>query len=177
MQGIVINYHKDKGYGFIKVPNEESNIFVHIKAVNNANILEVGQKVEFELEETSKGLSAINVQAGSKAKSPYFTFSVVAFILTFSLFALLSSYVVVLLSYFLAINITTFLFYGYDKSISNGEKLRIPETVLHTLALLGGSPAALMAQRFFRHKTVKGTFQIIYWLIVLIQIGLLSFLA
>jgi uncharacterized membrane protein YsdA (DUF1294 family) len=80
-----------------------------------------------------------------------------------------------LLAYLIGINIATFTLYGYDKFISSGESLRVPELNLQTLALLGGSPAALLAQKFFRHKTIKGSFQIVYWLIVIVQVGLMIY--
>jgi uncharacterized membrane protein YsdA (DUF1294 family) len=60
--------------------------------------------------------------------------------------------------------------------IAGTDKLRIPENNLHALALLGASPAGLTAQKFFRHKTLKGSFQLIYWLIVLLQIALFYWL-
>jgi uncharacterized membrane protein YsdA (DUF1294 family) len=88
-------------------------------------------------------------------------------------FAYLSQHMHLLLAYLLSINFTTFLLYGYDKFISSGESLRVPELNLQALSLLGGSPAALVAQKFFRHKTIKGSFQIVYWLIVIMQFGLL----
>jgi uncharacterized membrane protein YsdA (DUF1294 family) len=67
------------------------------------------------------------------------------------------------------INLATVAFYGYDKAIAGGKRTRIPEKVLHLLALVGGSPGALLAQLLFRHKTVKASFQRVYWLIVLLQ--------
>lgn len=45
--------------------------------------------------------------------------------------------------------------------------------VLHGLALIGGSLGAYAAMRIFRHKTVKGPFRIIFWLIVVAQIAAL----
>ena len=78
-----------------------------------------------------------------------------------------------LFAYLIAINVTTFVMYGYDKFVSGTGKLRVPEKLLHVLALLGGSPAGLMAQKVFRHKTVKGSFQLAYWAIVILQVGLL----
>jgi uncharacterized membrane protein YsdA (DUF1294 family)/cold shock CspA family protein len=175
MQGIIINYNDEKGYGFIKTSGYEENLFVHINEVKNAKELEVGQRVEFEVVNNPKGLAAINVKAGSKAKSPYVTFGIVSLFLAILLFSLSINYVQALIAYLLAINFTTFVLYGYDKFISNTEKLRVPELNLQLLALLGGSPSALMAQKFFRHKTIKGTFQVIYWVIVVLQIVLLGF--
>lgn len=175
MQGIIINYNEEKGYGFIKTSVYEENVFVHIKEVKNAKELEVGQSVTFEVVNNPKGLAAINVSAGAKAKSPYVTFGIASLILIMALFTVTTNYIQPLIAYLVAINLTTFVLYGYDKFISSTEKLRVPELNLQILALLGGSPSALMAQKFFRHKTIKGTFQIVYWVIVVLQIVLLGF--
>jgi len=175
MQGIVINYNEEKGYGFIKTSEEEENVFVHIKEVNNASLLEVGQSVEFEVISTPKGLAAVNVKAGTKVKSPYLTFGIASLVMIVLLFSLLMNHTQALISYLIAMNVTTFLLYGYDKFISSTEKLRVPELNLQVLALLGGSPAALLAQKFFRHKTIKGSFQIVYWVIVVLQVILLGY--
>lgn len=79
--------------------------------------------------------------------------------------------------YFVGLNLITFALYGFDKRIAGSTWPRVPENLLHTLALLGGSPAALMAQRFFRHKTFKKKFLLVYWLIVVAQIALLAWMA
>jgi len=175
MQGIVINYNEEKGYGFIKTSEEEENVFVHIKEVNNASLLEVGQSVEFEMVRNPKGLAAVNVKAETKAKSPYLTFGIASLVMIVLLFSLLMNHTQALISYLIAMNVTTFLLYGYDKFIASTEKLRVPELNLQVLALLGGSPAALLAQKFFRHKTIKGSFQIVYWVIVVLQVILLGY--
>ena len=79
------------------------------------------------------------------------------------------------LIYLCALNFITFIIYGYDKFIAGSDKIRVSEKRLHQLALIGGSPAALVAQKFFRHKTIKKKFQIIYWLIVFVQLVVLWF--
>jgi uncharacterized membrane protein YsdA (DUF1294 family) len=38
---------------------------------------------------------------------------------------------------------------------------------LHLLDLLGGWPGGFLAQRRLRHKCSKGSFQFVFWLIVL----------
>jgi len=173
MQGYIIHFNEKKGYGFIRTDAYEENIFVHISKVHNANTLEQGQEVEFKVEETSRGFSAIQVMAGSKQRSPYFIFGAISALFILLVFAYFSQKIHLLLAYLLSINLTTFLLYGYDKLIAGGDKLRVPELNLQTLALLGGSPFALLAQKFFRHKTIKGSFQLLYWAIVLLQIALL----
>ncbi len=76
-------------------------------------------------------------------------------------------------AYLLAINLTTFGFYGYDKAVAGSGMPRVPELLLHTLALLGGSPAALLASYWLRHKTLQFWFRIVLWLIVMLQLGAL----
>jgi len=177
-EGFVVYYNKEKRYGFIDSKNHDKNIFVHFSKIENAKELSQGQKVKFKIKERAKGLSAINVIAGEKQYSPYLIFGVISALSISIIFYLLyfSQQINPLLGYFIAINVTTFMLYGYDKFISAGERLRVPEYNLHALALLGGSPAGLSAQKFFRHKTIKSSFQIIYWLIVFVQIGLLYWL-
>ena len=56
------------GYGFIE-GNGEEDIFVHYSAIKQDGYksLSEGQKVEYELLETKKGLQAINVKEVSNA--------------------------------------------------------------------------------------------------------------
>ena len=53
----------------------------------------------------------------------------------------------------------------------------MPEATLYLLTALGGSPGAFAAMRLFRHKTVKGSFRIVFWLIVAVQAALLIWVA
>ena len=80
-----------------------------------------------------------------------------------------------LYAYLISINLMTLLFYGYDKNQAKNNKSRIPEVVLHLLALIGGSLGALIGQFYFRHKTKKLKFQMIYVMIVIFQIGLIIY--
>lgn len=73
------------------------------------------------------------------------------------------------LGYLAGVNVATMALYGYDKAVAGGKRTRVPERVLHLLALAGGSPAALLSQSLFRHKTVKTSFQRVFWLIVALQ--------
>ncbi len=68
-----------------------------------------------------------------------------------------------------AMNVATLLWYGLDKwrAIRGGR--RVSEAVLLGLAALGGSPGALVAQRLFRHKTAKRSFQVAFWILVILQ--------
>lgn len=56
-----------------------------------------------------------------------------------------------------------FLIYGADKSAAAQGRWRTSESTLHTIALVGGWPGALVARRVFRHKTTKQPFRTIFW--------------
>lgn len=75
--------------------------------------------------------------------------------------------------YLLTLTLITFAFYGYDKYQSTHQGNRIPEVVLHLLALAGGTIGAVVGQLFFRHKTKKFKFRVILGMIILIQVGLI----
>jgi uncharacterized membrane protein YsdA (DUF1294 family) len=79
-----------------------------------------------------------------------------------------------LAAYLAGINLATFTLYAYDKRVAGGQRLRVPETVLHGLAMLGGTPAAVLAQRLLRHKTVKASFRRVGWAIIVLQLALLA---
>ncbi|NIR73407.1 cold-shock protein [Fodinibius salipaludis] len=63
-QGKIKFFDTKKGFGFIAPDEGGDDIFVHRNNVENLDYnqgLEDGEAVEFEVEETPKGLSATNV--------------------------------------------------------------------------------------------------------------------
>ena len=75
------------------------------------------------------------------------------------------------------VNLFTVLRYWQDKQRAKAGGRRIAEADLLGLALIGGSPGALLARRIFRHKTRKQPFSTYLLLIVAIQAGMLIGLA
>ena len=65
--------------------------------------------------------------------------------------------------------ISTFTYWVYarDKRRAENGEWRVPEARLHLLDLLGGWPGGFLAQRRLRHKCSKGSYQFVFWLIVL----------
>ena len=57
--GIVSYFNESKGYGFIKDSETKETSFVHVK--NLTDSISEGNKVNFEIEKTPKGLTAIKV--------------------------------------------------------------------------------------------------------------------
>lgn len=67
------------------------------------------------------------------------------------------------------VSVLAFLLYWSDKRKARADDWRTPENVLHALEFAGGWPGALLAQQVFRHKTRKVSFQLVFWLIVLLH--------
>jgi CspA family cold shock protein len=61
MQGKVKWFSDRKSYGFIEV-DEGKDVFVHKNALSEGTILNEGDSVEFDIEQSPKGPQAINVK-------------------------------------------------------------------------------------------------------------------
>ena len=73
------------------------------------------------------------------------------------------------LGFDLMVSSVAFLAYALDKSAAKNHQRRIRENTLHLLALIGGWPGALAAQRLLRHKSSKASFQIVFWITVVLN--------
>lgn len=67
------------------------------------------------------------------------------------------------------INFTTFIAYRADKRAAVRGAWRVPERDLHTLEFLGGWLGAWIAQKVYRHKTSKKSYQAIYKLMIVME--------
>ncbi len=76
--------------------------------------------------------------------------------------------------YLLGINAFTLLIYWLDKANARrGGGNRVPEYFLLLVGFAGGTLAAIVAQRAFRHKTKKLSFQFKFWALTMVQLMLL----
>ena len=105
--------------------------------------------------------------------SPYVLFLVLSAVMAAGLALLCALWLGIgwLWAWLIGVSLSTVACYGYDKAAARKQWLRIPEAVLHLPALLGGSVAAWLAQQTFRHKTIKGRFRIVFWLIAALQVA------
>jgi uncharacterized membrane protein YsdA (DUF1294 family) len=74
----------------------------------------------------------------------------------------------------LVMSVACFIVYGLDKRRAINGGRRVSERTLHLMAFLGGWPGALMAQRHFRHKTQKAPFRIVFWIVVMLHVGVVG---
>lgn len=70
---------------------------------------------------------------------------------------------------YLLVSLITFFVFGWDKRQARRQKRRIPESTLHILELAAGWPGSLLGQRVFHHKTRKRSYQVVFWLIVVLH--------
>ena len=82
----------------------------------------------------------------------------------------------IILGYFLAVNITSFLLYGIDKYKAKKGRWRISEATLLTMAAIGGSIGAWAGMRLWHHKTMHKKFKYGIPVIIILQIALVGYL-
>lgn len=75
---------------------------------------------------------------------------------------------------YLIVSIFTLIIYRQDKIAAKNKQRRTPEMTLHVLALIGGWPGAVLAQRVFHHKSKKNSFQRLLWLTIFLNCVLLA---
>ncbi len=84
--------------------------------------------------------------------------------------------ILVLVLYFVIVNIVGFAEMGIDKGRARRGAYRIPEANLFLTAAIGGSIGSILGMYTFRHKTKHLSFVIGMPTILLIQIGLIGYL-
>lgn len=72
------------------------------------------------------------------------------------------------------LSVVSFAAYWIDKRRAVNGGRRIPERTLHVLALLGGWPGAILGQQQLRHKTQKLSFRLVFWLVVVLHLGVVG---
>lgn len=188
--GRVCEWDDDRGYGFVVPHDGGVRAFVHVKAFPFGSRRPVnGDLVSYETAPDAKGrIKAVNVRfAGQRAappprhrkeglsrRLPRRTLGVLVLFAVAASAALGAVPPVVALGYGL-MSLASFLAYWWDKDAAGAKARRTPEDTLHLLDLLGGWPGALVAQRQFRHKTVKASFQAVFWITVALNVAGVAF--
>lgn len=76
----------------------------------------------------------------------------------------------IILIYLAVINVATFFTFGIDKWKAKTSKMRIRETALLTLAVLGGSVGAWLGMQTWHHKTKHKQFMFVVPVMIIIHL-------
>jgi uncharacterized membrane protein YsdA (DUF1294 family)/cold shock CspA family protein len=182
-RGVCVKFDADRGFGFIRPATaagaKDQDVFVHVRNIDGRKVLRAGQPVTYHVTRTDKGPAAIKVRPGSVLATPFLRYLLIglgsALLLLVGLANALdrpASFALWLLFWVIAMSLTALGLYGYDKAQAINGGQRIPEAVLHLVTALGGSPGAFVGMRLFHHKTGKAAFQVVFWVILAVQLAL-----
>ena len=182
--GTLTTWNDDRGFGHIASSQGGEPIFVHISAwPRGSKRPQVGQSVSFEVEVAPKGKRARNVQPVQKRRAPRKSeraavaqwgtatlFVLPLFIVVYGVVAAVWKLPLWVAGLYLLLSAATFIAYAADKDAASKGAWRTPESTLHTLAIAGGWPGALLAQQFLRHKSTKQEFRQVFWTTVFLNV-------
>ena len=187
-QGRITEWRDEQGYGFIVPNGGGARVFLHIKSFKSHTRRPEGNElVKFVMATDEKGRSRAEQveyvslhrqppKAAQRASVPALLFAGL-FLVVVAVFAITGKIPPVVLFAYLCTSVLTFGLYARDKSASARGRWRTPENTLQLFALLGGWPGGLVAQQLLRHKSKKQIFQFVFWLAVVINIGVLVWLS
>lgn len=178
LRGTIKSWDDKKGFGFIEPHEKGRDVFFHIKQWTlREERPTLGRQVFYLVEETNdRKIRACLVRplaAFKPAQPPVNLWSVAAaaafFILVLLVFLVLKLPLEVPVAYLFSSTIA-YQVYKSDKLSAKEGSNRVPEKALHFFGLFFGWPGALVAQKRFRHKTAKASFQLTFWFTVAINI-------
>ncbi len=183
IKGKITSWDNDKGFGFISPKDGGKQVFVHIKAFSRREKQdEINQVVTYIVSKDKDGrVCADKVRRAGDRRSKIWALvnrskSIIAVLIFFIIVAtsaLIEKTPLLVLYFYLVASLVTFVIYAMDKSAAKKGKWRTQESTLHLLSLAGGWPGAIVAQQKLRHKSKKQNFRIIFWITVLLNIGIL----
>ena len=203
-QGKVRKWQEDKGFGFIETEAGES-VFFHVsefkaprRPVNGDEVVfttgpdsqgrmqaKQVQELEFVQQKIAHKNKQIRKRNAHKSQQADFEegqkkrlFLGVGFYGMLILLAATNKLSWLVVTWYIAIGIITYIVYAKDKAAAQNNNWRTAETTLHILSALGGWVGAMVAQTYLRHKSQKADFRVAYYLTVVINLaGLLFVLA
>jgi uncharacterized membrane protein YsdA (DUF1294 family)/cold shock CspA family protein len=185
-KGLLTAWSDDKGFGFITPEAGGDRIFAHISVYAGRGRPVAGREVKYTITRDPRG----RLRAGrfeylglaSRVGASVAPGTLLAGVLVLGFFALLAGLFdqrylpVSVLAAYGGVSLLLFVMYGMDKAAAQRGGQRTAENTLHFFELCCGWPGALMAQQVFRHKTRKGSYQFVFWLAVLANLGALGWL-
>ncbi|MDX1459100.1 MAG: cold shock and DUF1294 domain-containing protein [Marinobacter sp.] len=184
-KGSLSSWNDAKGFGFITPENGGERVFAHISAYQGRGRPSASRKVTYSRTKDSRGrLRAARFQyagaagiGASVAPGVWLALLMAVSVLGALVALFYQGYVPLLLpGVYAAMSLVTVVVYAVDKGAAEKGNRRVPEGRLHLFELLCGWPGALVGQQFFRHKTRKASFQVTFWLYVILNLAALGWL-
>jgi len=182
IKGKITSWKDEKGFGFITPKSGGKQIFVHIKAFNTRKKTPiVNQVVTYTVSTDKQGRPCAEqvTRAGEllsknikKKRNSLVFITPLLFIIFVGVSAFTNKVELLLFPFYLAVSLVTFILYAVDKSAAQNGSWRTQESTLHLFSLLGGWPGAIIAQQTLRHKSKKQSFRAVFWVTVILNIGL-----
>jgi uncharacterized membrane protein YsdA (DUF1294 family)/cold shock CspA family protein len=183
-QGQLLNWHEDKGFGFVEPNSGGTRAFVHIKAFLPGSRRPVaGDVIIYEVvTESNNRHKAINIQfardAAKLRKRPSTKNGGAGGFVFIALFCCgvlastsLEKLPLIVVCLYVVMSVLTFVAYAIDKSAAHNGRWRTKESTLHFFSILGGWPGAYYAQQKLRHKSSKTAFKNVFWVTVFLNLG------
>lgn len=192
MKGVLTTWNDGRGFGFVAPAVGGADVFVHISSFpEGAGRPVVGDEIGYELEFSPQGkpraaraaivsrvpepprpvermLPPRLTPAPRASKLGYL--AVLGFIgiaVAVAVARPIPSWVWIL---YAGMSFVAFVAYALDKRAAATAGWRLSEGSLLALGLACGWPGAIVAQQLFRHKTVKMSFQVIFWVTVAVNV-------
>ncbi|WP_150910426.1 DUF1294 domain-containing protein [Marinobacter halotolerans] len=184
-KGSLTAWNDAKGFGFITPEDGGERVFAHISSYAGRGRPASDRKVNYSITKDDQGrLRAGRFQYVGAAKvgasiAPGFWLAAAVVLVFFSILTglLHRGYLPVsILAAYGGVSFVLVVMYWIDKQAAQRGAQRIAENTLHLFELCCGWPGALLAQQAFRHKTRKGSYQFVFWLAVLANLGALGWL-
>ncbi|GAA5495922.1 hypothetical protein Rhal01_02103 [Rubritalea halochordaticola] len=173
----IIEWNPQKGYGFLK--HGKKRVFLHRRDFSEHHKRPApGDHIHFTYGVDASGrqcaVNARHVNDGGKLTLGSLVLVLLLLLIPslalYKLTRVLELSLYLLPAVFLAINLITFSLYSSDKSNARKKLQRIPESMLHFWEFIGGWAGALLAQKKYRHKATKSSYQFSYWAIVILHL-------
>jgi uncharacterized membrane protein YsdA (DUF1294 family)/cold shock CspA family protein len=181
--GILDEWNDDRGFGFIAPAAGGARVFAHVSAFPRGKRPLAGCEVTYVEARDERGrprAGAVSYVEAAPSRPrvrrgvrPALMVAALFFALLAGLVALGEIHLVVAGAYLL-LSCIAFALYGADKAAAQQRAWRTPESTLHSVALLGGWPGALVARHFYRHKTTKQPFRTVFWVTVVTNCATLA---
>ncbi|WP_019139987.1 DUF1294 domain-containing protein [Noviherbaspirillum massiliense] len=183
-RGRITSWNDARGFGFITPDDGGARVFLHIKAFSKATRRPAGnERVVYALARDGKrGPSAASAafagahpaRRGGAGAGGIAAASAFLFLLAISIAAWAGKLPMQVPVLYWGASLLAFAAYLVDKSAARSGRWRTRESSLHLCALVGGWAGALLAQQTLRHKSRKQSFQSVFWVTVIANLGMLG---